>query len=653
MYRVTNLLESPDFSDSYKIPKKTLLNAEKFVPLLSQHKALLIQNDDGEKVMNVEDFGSFVTSFDFEKYDYVGGAAPRTVIPVKAGDDVVFTANEAPRDATIPFHHELAQVANPPAYIFFFCDTAAESGGETALIDSTLVYRYVNDTFPEFMDKLKLYGARYIRTIPVEDDKSSPIGRSWKNTYNVDTKEELEAKLETIKGLDYEWKDDDAIKVTSEPVPAIKYIDELHSHMAVHQYTFHNAIIAAFTGWFDSRNDRLKSVRFGNDEVMDQIVLNSIASFMEQHKVAYKWNKGDLFALDNRLVMHSRNSYDSPRRILASMWGDVRGGLNALSKAKTHTNVQLGDLKGLPNPLRTSPAQYGFWRLDTPEESVYQAIKNGYRRLDSACDYGNEEFCGKGIKRALDEKICIREELHITSKLWNTYHKPEHVIQACQKTLLDLGVEYLDEYIIHFPISLEFVPFEDKYPPEWTNSKGDMIIVANDINLTWKAMEKLVDDGLVRTIGVSNFSTQHIRQILSIARIRPTSLQVELHPQNSQTNLIRFAREAGMRISGFSPLGGTSYDNDSLISTPLFKDLAKKYSKSPAQIILRWAIQRNTMPISKTNSVIRMKENLNLFDFYLHKNDMSAINDLNRNQRFNDPSSFCEAAFGTYMPIYE
>ena len=112
---------------------------------------------------------------------------------------------------------------------------------------------------------------------------------------------------------------------------------------------------------------------------------------------------------------------------------------------------------------------FGCWKVDKKQmpDVIYNAIKAGYRCIDEACDYGNEKECGEGIKRAIDEKIVERKDLWITSKLWNTFHRKEHVVAACKKTLADLGVEYLDLYLIHFPISLKYVPFETRYPPEW------------------------------------------------------------------------------------------------------------------------------------------------------------------------------------------
>lgn len=320
------------------------------------------------------------------------------------------------------------------------------------------------------------------------------------------------------------------------------------------------------------------------------------------------------------------------------------------------------------DPLLSSstidPLVFGFWKVpkDQCAEVCYNAVKAGYRRLDCACDYGNEKEVGEGIARALKEGLCSREELFVTSKLWNTYHKPEHVPLALERTLQDLGLSYLDEYLIHFPISMEFVPFEKKYPPEWTNLEGKMVLVSQDVvGETWKAMEKLVETDLVKSIGICNFSIQLIRQLLSVCKIRPSTLQVELHPRNSQEKLIRFAhQEVGMKVTGFSIFGGSSYvelgmatEEESLMKNPAIVAIASSKNKTPAQVLVRWALQRNTYPLCKTSNEKRMTENRNVFDFELSDEDMNNINALNRNHRYNDPGVFCELAFGTFCPIYE
>jgi diketogulonate reductase-like aldo/keto reductase len=166
----------------------------------------------------------------------------------------------------------------------------------------------------------------------------------------------------------------------------------------------------------------------------------------------------------------------------------------------------------------------GCWKIpnDVCADIVYNAIKVGYRCIDEAADYGNEKEAGQGIKRALDEGIVKREDLFVTSKLWQTFHKKEHVKMACKKTLEDLGLEYVDLYLIHFPIALKFVPIETRYPPGWKyDEESGMVEDPTPLAETWAAMEELVAEGLVKHIGLSNMGVGLIRDVCSYAKVKP------------------------------------------------------------------------------------------------------------------------------------
>jgi D-xylose reductase len=308
----------------------------------------------------------------------------------------------------------------------------------------------------------------------------------------------------------------------------------------------------------------------------------------------------------------------------------------------------------------------GTWKLpqDRATEVVVKAIRAGYRHFDCACDYGNEPQIGKGLRAAIGQGLCRREELWITSKLWNTYHAAAHVRPACERSLRDLGLDHLDLYLIHFPIAQRFVPFETRYPPEWVfdpaAEQPRMELAAVPLSETWCAMEELVQAGLVRNIGVCNFGVSLMRDLLSYAKVRPTVLQVELHPLLKQEKLLRFCRESRLAVTGFSPLGAESYfsigmaeKDESVLAQPVVANAAMWHGKSPAQIVLRWAVQRGTAVVPKAAISGHLAENLALFDFELSAAEMQAIGSLNRNRRFNDPGEFCEAAFGTFFPIYE
>ena len=308
----------------------------------------------------------------------------------------------------------------------------------------------------------------------------------------------------------------------------------------------------------------------------------------------------------------------------------------------------------------------GLWKIDQSETTaiIVDAIKSGYRHLDSAADYGNEIQVGEGIKRVLDQGICRREDLWITSKLWNTFHRPEHVLPACEKSLRDLGIDYLNLYLIHFPISLQYVDFDTRYPPEWifdpAAENPRMHIDPVPLSETWHAMEGLVERGLVKEIGVCNYNSGLLHDLIAYSSIKPAMLQIESHPFLTQEKLVRTAKNYGMAVTCFSQLGALSYmelemaeKNESVLNEKLVRLAAKRLDRTPAQVVLRWALQRGTAVIPKTSKKERLIENQSLFDFELSDQEMSDISDLNVSRRFNDPGAFCESAFNTFFPIYD
>jgi D-xylose reductase len=320
----------------------------------------------------------------------------------------------------------------------------------------------------------------------------------------------------------------------------------------------------------------------------------------------------------------------------------------------------------LPGGGRLPLVGLGLWKVPKPDAAglVREAVRVGYRHLDSACDYGNEPEVGAGVRAALADGLCRREDLWVTSKLWNTYHARPHVRPAVERTLRDLQLDYLDLYLIHFPIAQAFVPFEQRYPPGWLHDpdapQARMEFARVPLAETWGAMEELVRAGLVRHIGVCNYGTALLRDLLSYADIKPAVLQVELHPYLTQEKLLRFCRESGIAVTAFSPLGAQSYfslnmaqPEEAVLDRAVVREAARRHGKTPAQVLLRWGVQRGTAVVPKTAQPKRLAENLAVFDFELSAEEMRGLSGLDRGRRFNDPGAFAEAAFHTFCPIYE
>jgi D-xylose reductase len=305
---------------------------------------------------------------------------------------------------------------------------------------------------------------------------------------------------------------------------------------------------------------------------------------------------------------------------------------------------------------------FGCWKVPSKAapDVVKQAIQAGYRHFDCACDYGNEDAVGAGLRGA----ACAREELWVTSKLWNTYHDPVHVRAACERSLHDLGLDYLDLYLVHFPLALAYVDPDLRYPPGWFQdpkvATPTMSFADVPMHETWGAMEALVDAGLVRNIGVCNFNTAFLRDLSAGARIKPAVHQIELHPYLTQEHMLTFCASQGIAVTGFSPFGASSYVSidmasaeDRVLADPVVAEIAKARGRSAAQVLLRWGIQRGTALVPKATQVPHMRENFAIFDFELSVDQMAAISGLDRHQRFNDPSDFCPRFFNTDCPIYE
>ncbi|WP_373895302.1 aldo/keto reductase [Virgibacillus sp. CBA3643] len=262
--------------------------------------------------------------------------------------------------------------------------------------------------------------------------------------------------------------------------------------------------------------------------------------------------------------------------------------------------------KTLNNGLRIPQLGYGVWKVPNEEatSAVKQALESSYRLIDTARVYGNET----GVGEAISNSNVSREDLFITTKVRNKEQGYENTLKAFDASLEKLGLDYVDLYLIHWPMP-----------------KHDMYVE------TYKALEKIYKDGRAKAIGVCNFDIEHLERIMGECEIKPAVNQVECHPFLQQTELKKFCREHDIQLEAYSPLmNGTNVMQESVI-----QEIADDYGKTPAQVILRWHLQTDVVVIPKTVTPSRMEENIDVFDFELSASDMEKIATLDRNERNN------------------
>ncbi len=262
--------------------------------------------------------------------------------------------------------------------------------------------------------------------------------------------------------------------------------------------------------------------------------------------------------------------------------------------------------KTLNNNIEMPELGYGVFRVEQGQElveAVKTAIKKGYRSIDTAAIYGNEESVGQGVNEAIKEGLVTREDLFITSKVWNDGLTYDETIEAYETSLSKLGLDYLDLYLIHWP--------------------GD-----NKYQEPWKALETLYKEKRVRAIGVSNFQVNHLEDLRKNFEITPVINQIEFHPRLTQEEVRTYCKEHNIQVEAWSPLmAGELLDNETIAG------IAEKYNKSVAQVILRWDLQHNVITIPKSMNEKRIEANIDLFDFELTSEEMKQLDALNDNAR--------------------
>ncbi len=269
----------------------------------------------------------------------------------------------------------------------------------------------------------------------------------------------------------------------------------------------------------------------------------------------------------------------------------------------------INDSTLLNNGVRMPWLGFGVFKVQEGEEvvnSVKHALKTGYRSIDTAAYYANEEGVGKAIR----ESGVLRQDLFITTKVWNSEQGYDSTLKAFEASRKKLGLDYLDLYLIHWPVKGKYLD-------------------------TWKALVKLYEEGLIRAIGVSNFQIHHLKDIMEKSHVVPAVNQVEFHPLLTQKELLAFCKENRVQLEAWGPLIRGQLNN------PILTELSEKYKKTPAQIVLRWDLQHEVVTIPKSITPSRIDENADIFDFELTAEDMDRIDTLNENKRTGpDPDKF-------------
>jgi len=298
----------------------------------------------------------------------------------------------------------------------------------------------------------------------------------------------------------------------------------------------------------------------------------------------------------------------------------------------------------------------GTWKSDPGEvgKAVETALEAGYRHIDCAAIYGNEPEVGEALQRVFSRGDIRREDVHITSKLWNNAHLKDDVVPALKKTLSDLKLDYLDLYLVHWPVA--FRSGLEGFPE---NESDFLAPDQAPITETWAAMLEARDQGLTRHAGVSNFSTRKLDELAADSDERPEMLQVELHPYLQQNELLSYCSEHGMLVTAYSPLGSSDRpermkgpDEPSLLDNEVIGTIAEQHGVSPAQVLIAWAVARETAVIPKSTNSGRIRQNLESANIELGEADLDRIQSLDRHYRYISGDAF-RTESGLYGNIFD
>nr|KAG5708375.1 hypothetical protein BaRGS_034406 [Batillaria attramentaria] len=269
-------------------------------------------------------------------------------------------------------------------------------------------------------------------------------------------------------------------------------------------------------------------------------------------------------------------------------------------------------------------------------DAVKTAIDAGYRLIDCAWIYRSEAAVGRGIADRIKAGVVTRKDLFVTTKLWCTFHEPERVEEGLRESLKELGLDYVDLFLMHWPLAIKEQTADKK---AWILSTALQPADVDYID-TWRAMEDLVEKGLTRSIGVSNFNATQLTRLINAPglRIKPANMQLESHPLLHNQEIIDLCHAHGISVTAFSPLakGGSTYAGkpvENILVNPVIAEIAKKHNRTPAQVVLRWCLQRGLCIVPKSCTPTRIQENYQIFDFTLSEDDMKGLSSLNKNKR--------------------